>query len=91
LRESVQGLILFLMVVMGVDGVIMTRDLFNLFVFIEITAIATYALIGMERDRRTLSAGFKYVMAGGLASSFFLIGTTLIYHIAGILNIDRMV
>jgi formate hydrogenlyase subunit 3/multisubunit Na+/H+ antiporter MnhD subunit len=90
LRENAQALILFLMIVMGVNGMIMTRDLFNLFVFIEITAIATYALIGMERDRNTLTAGFKYIMAGGLASSFFLIGTVLIYHLTGTLNIDGM-
>lgn len=91
LRESMQGMILFIMVLMGIHGMIMTRDLFNLFVFIEITAIATYALIGMERDRRSLAAGFKYVMAGGLVSSFFLIGTILVYHLAGTLNIDGMV
>ena len=91
LRESMQGMILFIMVLLGIDGMIMTRDLFNLFVFIEITAIATYALIGMERDRRTLTAGFKYVMAGALASSFFLIGTILVYHLAGTLNIDGMI
>jgi len=91
LRENVQALILFLMIVMGINGMVMTRDLFNLFVFIEITAIATYALIAMERDRQTLIAGFKYVMAGGLASAFFLIGTILVYHLAGTLNIDGMI
>jgi formate hydrogenlyase subunit 3/multisubunit Na+/H+ antiporter MnhD subunit len=91
LRENVQPLILFLMIVMGINGMVMTRDLFNLFVFTEITAIATYALIAMERDRRTLIAGFKYVMAGGLASAFFLIGTILVYHLAGTLNIDGMI
>jgi len=91
LREHVQALILFLMIVMGINGMVMTRDLFNLFVFIEITAIATYALIGLEQDRRTLTAGFKYVMAGGLASSFFLIGTILVYHLTGTLNIDGMI
>jgi len=91
LREHVQALILFLMIVMGINGMIMTRDLFNLFVFIEITAIATYALIGLEQNRRTLTAGFKYVMAGGLASSFFLIGTILVYHLTGTLNIDGMI
>lgn len=91
LREHVQALILFLMIVMGINGMVMTRDLFNLFVFIEITAIATYALIGLEQDRRILTAGFKYVMAGGLASSFFLIGTILVYHLTGTLNIDGMI
>jgi len=90
-REKVQAPVLFLMVIMGVNGMIMTRDLFNLFVFIEITSIATYALIGLEQERRTLAAGFKYVIAGGLASSFYLIGTILAYHLTGTLNIDGMI
>jgi formate hydrogenlyase subunit 3/multisubunit Na+/H+ antiporter MnhD subunit len=91
LKESAQAMILFLMLIMGINGLVMTRDLFNLFVFIEITGIATYALIGLERERQSLTAGFKYVIAGGLASSFYLIGTILAYHLAGTLNIDGMV
>jgi len=91
IKESVQAKILFLMLIMGVNGLVMTRDLFNLFVFLEITGIATYALIALERERLTLTAGFKYVMAGGLASSFYLIGTILTYHLTGTLNIDGVV
>jgi len=91
LRDNVQSLILFLMLVMGINGMVMTRDLFNLFVFLEITAISTYAAIGMERDVHSLTAGFKYIMAGALASSFFLIGTMVAYHLTGTLNIDGMI
>ncbi len=85
------AMLLFLMMIMGVNGLIMTRDLFNLFVFMEITSIATYSLIGLERNSRTLSAGFKYMIAGGLASSFFLVGTIYLYRLTGTLNIDTMI
>ncbi|MBN2781431.1 MAG: NADH-quinone oxidoreductase subunit F [Candidatus Marinimicrobia bacterium] len=88
--EKVYALVLYLMMIMGLNGLIMTRDLFNLFVFLEITSIATYSLIGIERNIRSLSAGFKYMIAGGLASMFFLIGTIYLYRFTGVLHLDSM-
>ncbi len=90
-EHAVLAMVLFLMIIMGINGIIMTRDLFNLFVFMEIASIATYSIIGLEQDSKTLSAGFKYVIAGGLATGFFLIGTIFLYHLTGTLNIDGMV
>ena len=77
--------------VMGINGVVMTRDLFNLFIFIEITSIATTALIGMERTGDVLSAGFKYAIATSVATTFFLLGTIFIYYQTGTLNIDDII
>jgi formate hydrogenlyase subunit 3/multisubunit Na+/H+ antiporter MnhD subunit len=88
LREQAATMLLFVILVMGIDGMIMTRDLFNLFIFIEITSIATYALIGFERSGPVLAAGFKYIIATSVASAFFLLGTIFIYHQVGSLNID---
>jgi len=90
-EHGVSGMILFLMMIMGVNGIILTRDLFNLFVFMEISSIATYSILGIEQNSRSLSAGFKYLIAGGLATFFFLIGTIFIYHLTGTLNIDGMI
>jgi formate hydrogenlyase subunit 3/multisubunit Na+/H+ antiporter MnhD subunit len=87
---KVNAMILFLMMIMGINGLIMTRDMFNLFVFMEITSIATFAMIGLERDTKTLSAGFKYMIAGGVASVLFLIGTIYLYRFTGVLHIDTM-
>ncbi|MDI7861626.1 proton-conducting membrane transporter [Rhizobiaceae bacterium n13] len=91
LRASYAVLLLYLILVMGINGMIMTRDLFNLFVFLEIVSIATYGLLGTERTPAALSAGFKYIMATVLASSFFLVGSVLLYHVTGTLNIDQMI
>jgi formate hydrogenlyase subunit 3/multisubunit Na+/H+ antiporter MnhD subunit len=77
--------------VMGINGMIMTRDLFNLFIFIEITSIATYALIGMQHTAGGLAAGFKYIIATSVASALFLLGTIFLYYLTGTLNIDNMV
>jgi len=91
LRTRASALLLFLVMVMGINGMIMTRDLFNLFIFIEITSIATYSLIGMQQTAGGLAAGFKYIIATSLASAFFLLGTIFLYYLTGTLNIDDMV
>ena len=56
--------VLFLLFTLGMNGLVMTRDIFNLFVFLEITSIASYALIGMDVRLKSLTAGFKYMIAG---------------------------
>jgi formate hydrogenlyase subunit 3/multisubunit Na+/H+ antiporter MnhD subunit len=91
LKQHASALLLYLIMVMGINGMVMTRDLFNLFIFIEITSIATYALIGMERTGSVLAAGFKYIVATSIASAFFLLGTIFIYYQTGTLNIDDII
>lgn len=95
LRERLRGryaaLLLYLIMIMGLNGMVMTRDLFNLFVFLEIVSIATYGLLGLERAPAAMAASFKYVMATVLASTFFLLGTGLLYYVTGTLNIDAMI
>ena len=91
LKQHAAALLLYLVLVMGINGMVMTRDLFNLFIFIEITSIATYALIGMERTAGVLAAGFKYIMATSIASAFFLLGTIFLYYQTGTLNIDDLI
>jgi formate hydrogenlyase subunit 3/multisubunit Na+/H+ antiporter MnhD subunit len=91
LRTQASALLLFLIMVMGINGMVMTRDLFNLFIFIEITSLATYSLIGMQQTAGGLAAGFKYIIATSVASAFFLLGTIFLYYLTGTLNIDDMV
>ncbi len=91
LRAQAATLLLFIIMVMGINGMVMTRDLFNLFIFIEITSLATYSLIGFEDRESLLSAGFKYVIATSVASTFFLLGTAFIYYQTGTLNIDDII
>src|SRR4030095_13364626 len=82
-RERYGAMLLSLLVVMGIQGMVMTRDLFNLFVFLEIVSIATYGLLGLRDTPPALSATFKFLMATVLASTFFLIGTVLLYAATG--------
>lgn len=85
------AMLLYLILVMGIDGMVMTRDLFNLFVFLEIVSIATYGLLGLAGTPESLAAGFKYIMATVVASTFYLLGTVLLYYATGTLSIDALI
>ncbi len=89
--KKVNGMILFMIMLLGANGLVMTRDLFNVFVFLEILSISTYSLIALEKNRRSLSAGFKYMLAGGIASAFILLGIVMLYNYSGSLNLDDII
>src|SRR6056297_266921 len=86
--DTVGAQVLLVMMAMGANGIVLTRDLFNLFVFLEIAAIASYGILAIEDDENSLAAGFKYVIAGGISSAVLLLGTIFLYRITGTLNID---
>ncbi|MCF7858361.1 MAG: hypothetical protein K9N07_03420 [Candidatus Cloacimonetes bacterium] len=87
-KAKISSLVLYLILSMGVNGLVMTRDLFNIFVFLEIVSISTFALITLEKNLKSLSAGFKYMLAGGVVSTFFLLGVIFVYYFSGNLNLD---
>jgi formate hydrogenlyase subunit 3/multisubunit Na+/H+ antiporter MnhD subunit len=91
LRRNYVALLLFLILVMGINGMILTRDLFNLFVFLEIVSIGTYGLLGLLTSRAGIQAAFKYVIATVVASTLFLLGSVLVYQVTGHLNIDLLI
>jgi len=77
---------LFLLCLAGLLGITITGDLFNIFVFLEISSLSAYALIGLGRERGALTAAFSYLVMGTVGSTFILIGTGLIYQLTGTLN-----
>ncbi|UCF06837.1 MAG: NADH/ubiquinone/plastoquinone (complex I) [bacterium] len=77
---------LFLLMIAGMNGVVITGDLFNLYVFLEIASIASYALVGFGCEREELEASFKYLILGGIASTAVLFGIAFLYSITGSLN-----
>ena len=81
---------LFLLMVTGMNGAILTGDLFNLYVFIEIAAIASYALVGFGGGEQELEASFKYAILGAIASSFVLLGVALLYCLFGTVNMAHL-
>jgi multicomponent Na+:H+ antiporter subunit D len=76
---------LTLLLLTGLLGVLMSGDLFNLYVFLEVYAIATYALVALGGDRAAFAA-FRYLILATVASGFYLLGVGFIYFTTGTLN-----
>lgn len=78
---------LALILELGMLGIVMTGDLFNFYVFLEIMSIASYALVAFRNDTwEGIEAGIKYMFVGSLASSFILLGIALLYGQYGTLT-----
>lgn len=76
----------------GLLGMVVTGDAFNVFVFLEVSSIATYVLVAMgaARDRRALSAAYNYLILGSIGATFFVIGIGFLYMETGTLNMADM-
>ena len=80
----------WLTAVAGLCGISVTGDAFNVFVFMEISSLATYVIIAAGPDRRALASVFKYLITGTVGATFYLIGIGLIYMMTGTLNLADM-
>lgn len=76
-----------MLVFAGLAGITVTGDAFNIFVFLEISSLASYAVISMGRDRRALNAAFQYLVMGTIGATFILIGIGFLYMMTGTLNL----
>ena len=80
----------FLLCLCGLLGITITGDAFNLFVFLEISSLASYVLIAIGRDRRALMASYQYLIMGTIGATFYVIGVGLLYLVTGTLNLADM-
>jgi multicomponent Na+:H+ antiporter subunit D len=71
-------------------GILMTNDLFNLFVFVELAALLVTLLITFRKGENALKAGLQYLLLASVASILYLIGVLLLYYVFGHLNIRLM-
>ena len=81
---------LALLALAGMLGVIVTGDAFNLYVFLEIASLASYALVACGRDRAASAAAFNYLVQGTVGATFILVGIGLVYMATGTLNMADM-
>lgn len=77
---------LFQFQLMGLNGVFLTGDLFNLFVFFEVMLAASYGLALHGSGAVRVRAGLHYIVINLTASLLFLVGVSMIYGVAGTLN-----
>src|SRR5690606_22284550 len=77
---------LFQFLLMGLAGAFLTGDLFNLFVFFEVTLAASYGLLLHGSGAFRVRSGLHYIAINLAASLLFLIGVSIVYGVTGTLN-----
>ncbi|MFO7958109.1 MAG: proton-conducting transporter membrane subunit [Candidatus Brocadiia bacterium] len=81
---------LFMLMVAGMNAAVLTGDVFNLYVYIEVAAVASYALVAFGCRQAELEASFKYAVLGSIASAFILLGVGVLYCLFGTLNMAHL-
>ncbi len=81
---------MYLLALAGLLGVTITGDAFNIFVFLEISSLASYVMIAMGRDRRSLTAAYQYLIMGTVGATFIVIGIGLLWAMTGTLNLNDL-
>ncbi|MCK5507367.1 MAG: monovalent cation/H+ antiporter subunit D family protein [Desulfobacterales bacterium] len=84
-EKTVPFYTLFLLLVTGLMGIVITGDVFNLFVFLEISALSCYALIAIGEEGAPMAA-FNYIIIGTIGACFYLVGVGYLYIATGSLN-----
>ena len=76
----------FMLCLTGLLGITITGDVFNVFVFLEISSLSAYALIAIGQDRKALTAAYQYLIMGSVGATFIVIGIGMMYVMTGTLN-----
>jgi multicomponent Na+:H+ antiporter subunit D len=76
--------------VAGMNGLLLATDLFQVYLFIEVAAIASYALVAFGLEHDELEASFKYLMLSAVASVFIMLAVTIIFGLTGNLGFDAV-
>jgi multicomponent Na+:H+ antiporter subunit D len=77
---------IFFLLIASMNGILLTGDLFNLFVFYEIFSVAAYLLVAFSMSWQALEAGLKYLVLGTIGALFILLGTAFTFMATGLLN-----
>jgi multicomponent Na+:H+ antiporter subunit D len=78
---------LVLVVIAGMMGTVLTGDIFNFYVFLEMMSVGSYALVAFRRSPESIEAGLKYLFIGSLGTSLILLSIAMLYGLVGSLNI----
>ncbi len=81
---------IYLLFSAGIFGITITADIFNLYVFLEITSLSSYTLIALGKKRQALVSSFNYLIIGTISATFILIGIGYLYIACGTLNIHDL-
>jgi len=88
-HKIVHYYVIYQLLITGLCGITVTGDIFNMYVFIEITSLSSYALIA-SRGKIALKASFTYLVLGSIGACFFLLGIGFLYSVTGSLNMHDL-
>lgn len=77
------------LLITGLLGMTSTGDMFNLYVFLEITSLSAYCLIALGGSKGVVSA-YRYMLVGTIAATFYLLGIGILYSATGTLNMGDL-
>lgn len=81
---------LLLIMIAGMNGLVLATDLFSIYLFLEVAAVASYALVAYGLKHDELEASFKYLMLSAVASAFILISITIIFGFTDSLSLRNI-
>jgi multicomponent Na+:H+ antiporter subunit D len=81
---------IFMLLVTGMNGVIVTGDIFNMFVFLEISLFSAFALVAYGGRAEEFEAAFKYTVMGSVSSVMILMGVAILYSATSNLNMAKI-
>jgi multicomponent Na+:H+ antiporter subunit D len=87
--RSATGYALYLLLVAGLTGICVTRDVFNLYVFLEVSGLSAYALVALGDDDAA-PAALQYLLVGTVGASLYLLGVGYAYAATGQLNVGAL-
>ncbi len=80
----------YLLLTGGLMGVSVTADVFNMYVFLEITGLTAYALVASDGGGRSAYAAFQYLIIGTVGASLYLVGVGYAFVATGTLNMHDL-
>ncbi len=89
-KEAGKFYFFFLLLMTGLNGIFLSGDIFNLYIFFDLTIICSFILITFGGDRYSYKGSIKYLILGTLASLFFLLAIGFIYAETGLLNFEYL-
>jgi multicomponent Na+:H+ antiporter subunit D len=78
---------LFLIMIMGMNGLVLATDLFTIYLFLEVAAVASYGLVAYGRGHDELEASYKYLMLSAVASGLIVLSIALLFALTGSLDL----
>lgn len=81
---------LLMVMIAGMNGLVLVPDLFSIYLFLEVAAVASYALVAFGLGYDELEASFKYLMLSVVASAFALLSITIIFGMTGSLSFQAV-